>query len=239
MRILVTHVTRMARGFCCVAGLAEGDHRHVRPTLGRRLGTELLAPEGQFDFGAIVDLGAVRPTPERPELEDHEFNAAAATRVGYVSAVRLWQILGQTALGTLAEIFGDELEHTGTRAFLPIGSGAASLGCYRPIGPVDLVVRDGGDHTSVRVVLPAERLDLSLTDARYFRDEFTRPDEERVRQAQDAISAGAEVLLGVGVGRPFASAEGQLAVHWLQVNALHLADNPGLRLRATAEQALD
>lgn len=182
-------------------------------------------------MGAIVELGRVRPTPERPELEDHEFSVTAAKRAGYVSAERLWQVLDQTALGTLAEIFGDDLEHAGTRAFLPLGVGAASLGCYRPIGPVDLVLRDDHDHKSVRVVLPAERLDLSLTDARYFRNEFSQPDEERIGAAQDALKAGTGVLLGVGVGRPFASSEGQPAAHWLQVNAIHLAHNPGLRLR--------
>ncbi|MCZ7577863.1 MAG: hypothetical protein M5U18_12745 [Dehalococcoidia bacterium] len=40
------------------------------------------------------------------------------------------------------------------------------------------------------------------------------------------------VILGVGLTRPFAPGDGQSERHWLQVNALHLASNPGLRLRA-------
>jgi len=103
------------------------------------------------------------------------------------------------------------------------------------MGPVKLVLRTVADHQSLRITLPAERLDLSLTDARYFRNEFTEPDEERVHAAQVSLDAGVDVLLGVGVGRPFASAEGQEARHWLQVNALHLASNPGLRLRLGGE----
>lgn len=231
MRILITHVTRMARRFCCVAGITEQDHRHVRPTLGgRRLGTELLGPGGPFDMSAIVDLGPVRPVPSAPEIEDHDFALNSPHREGYLSPERFWAMLRQTASESLYDIFGQELEHHGTRASLALGTGRASLGCYRPIGPVSLVLRAEGGHKSLRMKLLAERLDLSLTDARYFQDEFTEPDESRVRAAQEAIDADTEVLLGVGVGRPFASAEGMEERHWLQVNALHLASNPGLRL---------
>ncbi len=237
MRILITHVTRMAQGFCCVAGITERDHHHVRPTLGgQRLGTGLLVPHGAFDMGAIVELGPVRPVPTVPEIEDHDFALNNPHREGYLSPERLWKILDQTAIPNLYDIFGAELEHHGTRASLALGAGRASLGCYRPMGPVKLVLRDEPDHKSLRIALPAERLDLSLTDARYFRNEFTEPDEERVREAQVALDAGVDVLLGVGVGRPFASAEGQEPRHWLQVNALHLASNPGLRLRLADEE---
>ncbi|MBI5948836.1 MAG: hypothetical protein HY875_11925 [Chloroflexi bacterium] len=235
MRILITHVTRMAPGFCCVAGITEGDHRHVRPTLGRRLGTELLVPGGPFDFGALVELGRVVPEPSPPEVEDHRFDPAATRQLGHVSAERLWQVLSESAAETLADIFGEEMERRGGRGFLPLGTGPASLGCYRPAGPVDLVLRDDGDKKSLRIRLPGEGLDLSLTDARYFQDAFSAPDMSRIARAQAALADGDEVLLGVGVGRPFASAPDQPEVHWLQVNALHLKSNPALRLRAPGE----
>ncbi len=231
MRILITHVTRMAPGFCCVAGITEGDHRHVRPTLGRRLGTELLTPNGPFDFGSLVELGHVTPTPSPPEVEDHRFDPSAAGQLGYVAADRLWRVLSETAAETLADIFGGEMERHGGRAFLPLETGPASLGCYRPGGPVDLVLRGEANATSLRVRLPAEGLDLSLTDARYFQNGFSEPDIERITAAQAALAGGDELLLGVGVGRPFASSPGQPEVHWLQVNALHLKSNPALRLR--------
>jgi len=186
-------------------------------------------------MGAIVELGPVRPVPSPPEIEDHNFAPNNPHREGYLGADRLWAILNQTAIPNLYDIFGEELEHHGTRASLPVGAGRASLGCYRPIGPVKLVLRTGTDHASLRIGLPAERLDLSLTDARYFRNEFTEPDEERVLAAQAALDAGIDVLLGVGVGRPFASAENQEPRHWLQVNALHVASDPGLRLRPGGE----
>lgn len=230
MRILVTHVTRMAPGFCCVAGITERDHLHVRPVIGRRLGTDLLAPQGPFDFGAVVDLGDVQPLPAAPELEDHRFNPRRTKLVGYTNGRRLWELLNETAAETLADIFGEEMERRGGRAFLPVGTGLASLGCYRPIGPVNLVLRDDGDRPSLRVTLPAEGLDISLTDARYFTNGFSEPDRQRVVAAQAALQGGERVLLGVGVSRPFASSENQPEVHWLQVNALHLQSNPGMRL---------
>ena len=92
------------------------------------------------------------------------------------------------------------------------------------------MVREGAEYKSLRVRLAAEGLDLSLTDARYYRNDFQEPDVGRVAAAQAALDAGDEVLLGVGLTRPFASSAEHDERHWLQVNAIHLRSNPGLRL---------
>lgn len=235
MRILVTHVTRMARGFCCVAGVTEREHCHVRPVIGGRLGTGLLAPAGPFDFGAIVDLGrthAAGHTP--PEVEDHLFTPANAVRVGYARADRIWEILAATAKDSLYDIFGPELErHPGERASVGLLRGRCSLAVYRPMAGCELVTRearDGAEHKSLRVRLPAEGLDLSLTDARYYVSDFQEPHAERVASARRALEAGEEVLLGVGLTRPFRSSADFEERHWLQVNAVHFSSDPGLRL---------
>lgn len=234
MQILVTHVTRMAHGFCCVAGLSEREHRHVRPVAGQRLHTGLLAPPGPFDMGAVVELGRTHPAGARPpEVEDALFAPERARRAGYVSPSRLWSILEETAAESLYDIFGPSLEHhQNRRASVPLLAGEASLGTYLPIASCALAVRTTGDSASLRVVLASEGLDLSLTDARYYEDEFRAPAMDRVCLATKAIDDGTPVILGVGLTRPFAPADGQSERHWLQVNALHLASNPGLRLRA-------
>jgi hypothetical protein len=60
MQIIVNHLTRMQPGFICVAGVDVSSGRHVRPVLGRRLTTDLLASKGgPFDMAELVDLGAV------------------------------------------------------------------------------------------------------------------------------------------------------------------------------------
>ncbi|MGB4860926.1 MAG: hypothetical protein WBO97_00565, partial [Tepidiformaceae bacterium] len=86
------------------------------------------------------------------------------------------------------------------------------------------------NRTSIRVHLPYERLELSLTDARYYKDQFQKPDMERFESANRALRDGVEVLLGVGLTRPFASSAEEEPRHWLQVNAIHLRSQPGLRL---------
>ena len=223
----------MAAGFCCVAGLTEHDHRHVRPVTGGRLSTSLLAPEGgPFDMGAIVDLGEASPWGKPPEVEDHFFVPAEAERLGFVSADRLWEILASTAGTEFEALFGETLERRGHRATVAAGEGAASLATYRPaIAPL-LTVEDRGDRPpSLRIRLDDEGFDLSLTDARYYRDGYSRPDLERVAAAQSALLAGAAVMLGVGLTRPFAPTAGEEPRHWLQVNALHLRPLTGLRLR--------
>ncbi len=233
MRILITHVTRMARGFCCVAGITERDHCHVRPVIAGRLGTALLAPQGPFDFGAVVDLGRTHfagHTP--PEVEDHLFAPERAQQVGYVSPGRVWEVLRQTAAASLSELFGPELErHPGTgKASVALLRGISSLGVYRPVAGCTLTAKSSSGSRALRIRLPAEGLDLSLTDARYYTDEFQAPDVDRVARATAALAAGDEVLLGVGLTRPFASSEEMDERHWLQVNALHLRSDPGLRL---------
>jgi hypothetical protein len=232
MRILITHLTRMAPGYCCVAGITEREHEHVRPVLGgRRLGTALLAPAGPFDFGAIVELGrthAAGQTP--PEVEDRLFDPRRVERLGYVGADRLWKLLESSAGDSVYELFGPDLEHHGERASVAVLHGSASLGLYRPIAGCQLLERESGDRKSLRVRLPAEGMDLSLTDARYYTNGYQEPARERVVAAQHALTETDGVLLGLGLTRPFASDESLAERHWLQVTALHVRSDPALRL---------
>lgn len=222
----------MATGFCCVAGLREPSHEHIRPVLGDRLPTSLLAPAGgPFDMGAIVEFARAAPIGRFPEVEDHLFRDGEATRLGYVSPGRLWSLLRETAQTSLEETFGPMLTRVGERAFVAKGLGQASLGCLRPDGPVDLVLAEREGHSRLRVDLRGERLDLSLTDARfYLPDDYAAIDLRRVRQVREALRAGEEVLLGVGLTRAFTPDPAEPERHWLQVNAIHMREFAGWRL---------
>lgn len=172
MQILLTHVTRMALGFCCVAGLTEREHLHVRPVTGQRLQTGLLAPLGPFDMGAVVDLGRTHGAGDRPpEVEDVLFVPRRARRTGYVAPSRLWSILEETAAESLYAIFGSDLEHHQNRRYVPRDACPAKSGTdARPIASCTLVVREAGASVGLRIHLASEGLDLSLTDARYYED---------------------------------------------------------------------
>jgi hypothetical protein len=74
------------------------------------------------------------------------------------------------------------------------------------------------------------RLDLSVTDLRLYADDGARPDTARVREIAARLDHGVPALLGVGLTRPFASRPNEAPVHWLQVNNIHLEDDPAWRL---------
>ncbi len=228
MRIIVTHVTRMSEGFCCVAGVTEQGYRHVRPVTGARLPSTLLQSNGGiFDMGAVVDLGETQPAGEPPEVEDRLFDPKQAKLRGQLSPGKLWQVLKNTASEDLNEIFGPGLRVWRQSRTVEPGQGSASLGCYRPLsgGQLEIQERDG----RIRVVLPGENLNLSLTDAR-FTDEHHNANKELVAVTNRAMQEGAELLLGVGLTRPFSPGGRRRRLHWLQANAVHIGSNPGLRL---------
>ena len=75
MRILINHMTRMHGGHICLAGVDLDSRRHVRPLLANEpLPFYLLARyDGPFEMARVVDLGAPRPTPDPPHVEDYVF----------------------------------------------------------------------------------------------------------------------------------------------------------------------
>jgi hypothetical protein len=84
VEIAVVHLTRMRAPCICVAGL-DRDGRHIRPVPrhGRLTEDDLAAAGGPFAIGAVVDLGATRPCPSPPEVEDHLFDRDASRRTHY------------------------------------------------------------------------------------------------------------------------------------------------------------
>ena len=228
MRIVINHLTRMSAGYCCVAGLdVETDH-HVRPVLrGQRLRTALLARNGgPFDMGVIVDLGDVTPNATPPEIEDQVFDPETATAMNVETAQAFWQRLRRSSRPYLQEIFGHELKMRGPRSCgVDVDEGIASLGCLAVITPPTLYIRQPDGSVRIQVADGEFDLDVSVTDIRLYGPDHTTPDDEVVRRIADVLERGAEAILAVGLTRPFAS-PGFPPVHWLQVNNIHLRDNP-------------
>src|SRR4051794_22217480 len=95
MKIVVTHLTRMQRGTVCVAGLDVDTGQHVRPVapLGV-LQSRVTAPRGgPFDMATVVELGATRPIPSPPEVEDVEVTWWHARAVQPVEPDLFWGVL--------------------------------------------------------------------------------------------------------------------------------------------------
>ena len=241
MKIAVMHLTRMQRGFICAAGVNVEDGRQVRPVLPRgRLKETLSAVRGgPFDMATVVDLGATRAVGAAPELEDHEFTPWHARAVQTIEHVLFWDMLNCLARSSLRELFGPQLRRIGrNRAVVAAGAGVASLGCLRPTGQPSLYLKPGADG------MPRPRLwvsdgtfclDLPVTDLRLFEADHTRIRMDVFGAVARRLDDHVPLLLSVGLTRPFATREGDTLVHWLQVNNLHLEDDPAWQLVSSAQ----
>ena len=151
-----------------------------------------------------------------------------------IDAESFWELLAGLARPKLATIFGPDLERRGGgAATVEVDAGQASLGCLAPRGRPELYVRPrDGNPGQVRIKMTDGDfdLDVGVTDIRLYGSDHVTPDADVVRRVSETIAGGGGVLLSVGLTRPFASAPHLPPVHWLQVNNIHLEDDPAWRL---------
>ena len=69
-------------------------------------------------------------------------------------------------------------------------------------------------------------LDLGVTDIRLYGEDHVTPDRETVNRLAKRLADGTVVVLSMGLTRPFAGSSNFAPVHWLQVNNIHLEDDP-------------
>jgi hypothetical protein len=236
MKIAVTDITRMERGYFCVAGVDVDDGTHVRPVqpMGRLRDNLCARSGGPFDMAIVVDLGLTRPIPSPPEVEDHEFTPWHARAVRSIDPDLFWGMLTHLSRPSLRTIFGPDLRHAGAgSAIVDQGGGTASLGCLRPHVQPTMYLRprvDKPPQPRLRFSDGTFDLDLSITDLRLVERDHQTVRREFFDAAVRRLDEGVPVLLSVGLTRPYASDEGREPVHWLQVNNLHFEDMPCWRL---------
>jgi hypothetical protein len=236
VKFIVNHLTRMQAGYCCVAGIDPATREHVRPVQYGRLSTGLLASEGGvFDIGMLVDLGAVTPRRQPPEVEDHLFDARNLRAVRTLDDDEFWGQLDDVAKDKLRDIFGAVLKSRGaTSCGVNQGQGRASLGCLLPTGRPRLYTKPNtaGKPDKVRLELTDGEfsLDLGVTDIRLYKPDHTTPDPAVVADVNRRLQAGVATIISVGLTRAFASSDEFDPVHWLQANNIHLGDDPTWRL---------
>ncbi len=227
MRILVNHLTRMQPGYFCAAGIDLEKETHVRPVLRRgRLTTDLLSTNGgPFDVGSVLDLGPTTYAGGAPELEDYSFDPSAARWLFDDEADDYWDALDGVAQESLQEIFGPALELWDESGTVDVGEGNASLGCLKPEKQPWLYVDHRG---TVRMVLDylLPSVDLSVNDLRLYERDGRTPRRNLVAGVQRRLEAGVETILSVGLTRPWQKRGDTAERHWLQVNNIHLEDDP-------------
>jgi hypothetical protein len=227
MRILVNHLTRMQPGYFCAAGIDLETGTHVRPVLRRgRLTTDLLSTnDGPFDIGSVLYLGSTINTGHAPELEDRRFDPAGARWLYDDGADDYWNALEAVTRESLEEIFGPALELWDESGTVDVGEGRASLGCLKPEKQPWMYVDHRG---TVRLVLDylMPSVDLSVTDLRLYEGDGRTPRRDLVESVQKRLEAGVETILSVGLTRPWRKWNDDAERHWLQLNNIHLKDDP-------------
>lgn len=224
MEILVNHLTRMQPGFFCAAGIDTATGRHIRPVLRGRIPVQFLATHGgPFAIGAVLDLGPVIPCGHAPETEDHRFLAVGTRRISIAAPEEFWNLLEQSVQPTLSTIFGSVLQPCGQTCAVDAGRGQASLGCLRSKRVSGPEIFHGAPRLNVDD--GTFKCSLPITDIRLFEGDFSTLNRVRFRQMQKAITRG-DVILAVGLTRPWRKPDDDRERHWLQVNNIHPADNP-------------
>lgn len=226
MKIVVTHLTRMDRGYICVAGVDVLTGAHIRPKVEHRMGERLLRRHGgPFDIGTLVDLGETYPAGSAPMLEDHGFSVGAARCEMDIHLEVFWQLLSRVALPDLAAVFGPALERQRRSYAMPTRTGSASLGCLIPTG-----VRLSADREPPKLRLhledPAGEVSLPLTDLRFYHADHQTLRLDVVREVSERLERGVPAMVCVGLGQPYRALGDPAYRHWLQANNLHLRDDP-------------
>ena len=217
----------MQPGYFCAAGIDLETGTHVRPVLRRgRLTTDLLSTnDGPFDIGSVLDLGPTTNAGRAPELEDRRFDPAATRRLYDDGADEYWDALEAVKRESLEEIFGPALELWDESGTVDVGEGRASLGCLKPEKQPWMYVDHRG---TVRLVLDylMPSVDLSVTDLRLYEKDGRTPRRDLVQSLQKRLKAGVETILSVGLTRPWRKWNDDAERHWLQLNNIHLQDDP-------------
>jgi hypothetical protein len=227
MRIVVNHLTRMEAGYICVAGVDLETRRHIRPViLNRRLAVDLLKSRGGvFELGAVIDLGPTRYVGRAPEMEDHEFTPSLARHCGRLTGRQFWDLVTNHTGTSLLDMFGD-LEPDGRAGYsIEEGGGKASLGCLVPAARPELYINRFG-KTRLRIADPDLIAELSVTDIRLVEDDHQTPRREAVEGIQRLIESGWEVIVAVGLTRPYRKSDQSDPRHWLQANNIFVRIDP-------------
>lgn len=227
MRIVVNHLTRMQHGYICVAGIDLDTGKHVRPhpEHDRWRKPDLVRQGGCFDLGAVVDLGRPGYIGRAPEVEDYQVRASRLRRHGDSTAAEFWALLRRVSQARLTHIFGADLTRQGKSFAVAEGQGSASLGCLALSRPPILHVTAAAE---VRLSFTPDPHgpSLKVTDLRLYKGEPALVREDVVHELRRRMADGAGVILSVGLGRAWRKPDDSAPRHWLQVNNIHLDDNP-------------
>jgi hypothetical protein len=224
VRIVVNHLTRMTDRRICAAGVDVESYRHVRPVTGLEsplTRTLLCENGGPLGVGALVDLGAVKARPTRPQTEDHEFRPRRARRVRDVTAEEYLELLGAISHQDVETAFGPDLVAIRPRKLaVPAEHGNRSLAVV-PLVEARLRIK----YEKLYLVLspPMIAAEIRVTDIRFY-DGDLKIRGDVVKDVNRRLAVGVKAYAMLGLARAILDGDRDESVHWLMANGICLAD---------------
>ncbi len=160
-----------------------------------------------------------------PEVEDCLFDPTESSADEKMQAPNFWSLLRDVAQHGLEELFGSALERQSSTFAVAVDTGNASLGCLIPPKSLKLEVNA---YDKVRLSMGAgqDTVNLPVTDLRFYEHDHKTPRRNKVQELNRRIRAGVGTILSVGLTRRWLKPGDSTPKHWLQVNNIHLEDDP-------------
>jgi hypothetical protein len=231
MEVVICHLTRMKAPSICIAGIEPKTGNHIRPVIRQgQLNTDLLdCLGGCINMAKVMETGPIKDVGQKPEVEDRLFEPQNLAGVKTLKPHEFWALLLTYSKDSLRDIFGDDLETRGYSCVVRRGAGNASLGLLLPgkTPTVEINEFEGKKKIRVKLIDKDQTSYLSLTDLRFYGPDLETPSEAVVKNIARRLRSGVNVILSVGLTRPFSPKPGeQEECHWLQVNNIHMLDDP-------------
>lgn len=240
MKIILTEITKLHGGKCCVAGICREDGKLYR--LSNPYATHALVLADKWRIGTELEGTFVFEHPtETVHCEDSKWTAARTHRIAEGDTLK--SLFASSAVLSLVDALGISGRGTPVKNFRPQGRSIVT------IQPSSLAIerrepyKEGGTP-SVRAEFCCSGLRMSfvpVTDIRFF-DPNGEINENAVAVAQhhiDAVRAGEEeVFVRIGVTRPFDPSGADDLKYWVQIDGLHFfSKNTGKYVRDFCDES--
>ena len=225
MGVVICHLSRMKAPNISIGGFDRNTGRQIRLVLK----ADEFLPEvldyngGSINMAKVIELGTVRDVGRVPEIENREVNPASIKVVSSLSQWEFWGLLLANSRNSLKEIFGDDLRLHGYSRVVEKGKGQASLGFLFPEKISSIAVNQ---RNKIRIGLDfkGQTLFLSLADLRFYNPRLV-PLPDVVETVSKRLRSGVKAILSMGLSRAWGK-PGEPEYHWLQVNNIHMEDDP-------------
>jgi hypothetical protein len=184
-------------------------------------------------MSAVLELDTTRTHSAKPQVEDIIIDLSNIKRIGTLQPIKFWRFLTQIAEPKLRNIFGQDLIKIGSDSCgVKVGKGDASLGYLIPKPYPSLYIRrrsDRADQVRMQFTDGTFNLDCGVTDIRLYGNDHVTVNDQIIEDISQRLS-DVPVILSIGLTRAYASRPDFDPIHWLQVNNIHLENDPTWRL---------